>query len=153
MPGDSIVWIYQSSREFTPDEEMKISSLIKNFTESWTAHDVGLRASFEIRYHLFIILMIDGKHASASGCSIDKSIHLIRKIENDFSVSLLDRQLFALKKGNNIQVLHRNKFDEMKESGMITSDTIVFNNLVQTREELKTKWELPFRESWHATLK
>ena len=93
--------------------------------------------------------MIDGKHALASGCSIDKSIHFIQNIERQFTISLLDRQIVALKEAGKINLLKRKDFEKMIEKE-ISLDTIVFNNLVQTKHELNTKWEIPIRESWHA---
>lgn len=149
MPDDARVWVYQSNREFTTEEEGKISLLTKEFLNTWTAHNQELKASFEIRYHFFLVLMIDGKHALASGCSIDKSIHFIQNLESQFSISLLDRQIFALKEDGKIHLLMRKDFEKMIEKE-ISLDTIVFNNLVQTKHELNTKWEIPIRESWHA---
>lgn len=149
MPDDARVWVYQSNREFTKEEEEKLSFLTKGFLNTWTAHNQELKASFEIRYHIFLILLIDGKHALASGCSIDKSIHFMQNIEKQFSISLLDRQIFALKEDGKINLLKRKDFEKMIEKE-ISLDTIVFNNLVQTKHELNTKWEIPIRESWHA---
>ena len=149
MPEDARVWVYQSNREFSTEEVEKISFLTKEFLNTWTAHNQELNASFEIRYHIFLIIMIDGKHALASGCSIDKSIHFIQNIERQFTISLLDRQIVALKEAGRINLLKRTDFEKMIEKE-ISLDTIVFNNLVQTKHELNTKWEIPIRESWHA---
>ena len=149
MPEDARVWVYQSNREFSTEEVEKISFLTKEFLNTWTAHNQELNASFEIRYHIFLIIMIDGKHALASGCSIDKSIHFIRNIERQFTISLLDRQIVALKEAGKINLLKRKDFEKMIEKE-ISLDTIVFNNLVQTKHELNTKWEIPIRDSWHA---
>ena len=151
MPDNSRVWVYQSSREFTESEENKISVLAKEFLETWTAHSIELKASFEIRYHLFLILMIDVNHALASGCSIDKSIHFIEKIEKEFSVSLLDRQIFAIKQDEKINLISRKEFEKLNGKE-ISKDTIVFNNLVQTKKELNTSWEIPIKESWHTSI-
>ena len=148
MPDDARVWVYQSNREFTKEEEEKLSFLTKEFLNTWTAHNQELKASFEIRYHIFLILLIDGKHALASGCSIDKSIHFIQNIEKQFSVSLLDRQIFALKVDGKVCLLKRKDFEKLMEKE-ISLETIVFNNLVQTKHELNTKWEIPIRDSWH----
>ena len=149
MPEDARVWVYQSNRELTTEEVEKISFLTKEFLNTWTAHNQELNASFEIRYHIFLIILIDGKHALASGCSIDKSIHFIQNIERQFTISLLDRQIVALKEAGKINLLKRKDFEKMIEKE-ISLDTIVFNNLVQTKHELNTKWEIPIRESWHA---
>ena len=151
LPDDSRIWIYQADRELTDKEEEKITSLAKEFVNGWTAHDQELRAGFEIRYHLFLILMIDGSHALASGCSIDKSIHFIQKLEKEFSISLLDRQIFALREESKIRLIKRKEFERIIEKE-ISIDTIVFNNLIQIKKELETKWEIPVRESWHGAI-
>jgi len=153
MPSDSRIWIYQANREFTTEEEKRIAELAIKFLDSWTAHNQELRASFEIRHHIFLIIMIDQNHALASGCSIDKSIHFIQNIEKEFSVSLMDRQIFALRENGNITLVKRKIFDAMIQSGEINGDTIVFNNLVETKNELETNWELPIRNSWHSAIR
>ena len=153
LPSDSRIWIYQSSRELSAQEESKISFLAKSFIDSWTAHNQELKGSFEIRHHIFLILMIDENHANASGCSIDKSIHFIQKIEKDFSISLLDRQIFALREKDRINLVKRKEFESMIHSGEINENTIVFNNLIQMKSELQTNWEVPIKESWHGAIR
>ena len=149
MPDDSRVWVYQSSRELSSEEEQRISLLTLEFLNTWTAHNEDLKASFEIRYHIFLILMIDGKHVLASGCSIDKSLHFIQKIENDFSISLLDRQVFALKENERISLIKRKDFERLIEKE-ISKDTIVFNNLINNIAEYNESWEVPAADSWHS---
>jgi hypothetical protein len=41
-------------------------------------------------------------------------------------------------------------FQNFVKAGKITSETIVFNNMVQTKGELALKWEVSARDSWHA---
>jgi hypothetical protein len=38
------------------------------------------------------------------------------------------------------------------KQGKINTETIVFNNLAQNVTELQTKWEVPFKDSWHIQL-
>lgn len=152
MPADARVWVFQSNRAFLPEELNSITEQARQFIENWTAHEQALLASFEIRYHRFLILMIDQHQAQASGCSIDKSIHFIQKIEKQFAVTLLDRMQLAYKVNDEVIVVHRNKFEELIEKGSIDENTIVFNNLVQSKMELDAKWEVPLRISWHKAL-
>ncbi len=152
MPADSRIWIYQSNREFSHGEEVRIADLARDFLESWTAHNQELKASFEIRHHIFLILMIDQNHALASGCSIDKSVHFIQQIEKEFSVSLMDRQIFAIKENERISLVGRKKFDAMINSGEINGNTLVFNNLVETKKELESQWIIPISKSWHGAM-
>jgi hypothetical protein len=42
------------------------------------------------------------------------------------------------------------QFDYAIVHGMITPDTLFFNNVVLNRSELETKWIVPVKESWLA---
>jgi hypothetical protein len=152
MPGDSRIWIYQSSRKFTPEEITAINNLASAFVTNWTAHDNALRASYEILYDAFFVLMIDEKHASASGCSIDKSLHLVKQIEQECSLSLLDRMRVAFRDKEEIRFANRSEFEKLIGEGSITGETIVFNNLVNHKSELFAGWEVPLNQSWHKSL-
>jgi hypothetical protein len=60
--------------------------------------------------------------------------------------------LFAYKAGEKTEVLSKKEFEQAFVTGKLNDETVVFNNLIQTKEELDTKWEVPFRESWHRSL-
>jgi hypothetical protein len=149
MPSDARIWIYQASRPFTEMEASILSEKTKSFLETWTAHDNDLRSSFEILYRHFLIIMIDKNYEQASGCSIDKSVHFIQSMEKEFGLSLMDRMLFAYRRYGNVEVISKNEFERRIASGEITGDTSVFNNLIQTKGELYSNWEIPLKESWH----
>ncbi len=152
LPDHSRIWIYQSDRELTSEEVDKISASAKQFLESWTAHDAKLQAGFEIRYSRFLILMIDEKVAGASGCSIDKSVHFVQGLEKEFNVSFFDRLKFAYRANDRVEVAPRTIFERKLAEGTLSGDTIVFNNLIQTKAELTSKWEVPLIKSWHRSL-
>jgi hypothetical protein len=152
LPPTSRIWIYQSNREFTVTEIAKIGSATHAFLNSWTSHDEALPASYTILYNRFLVIAIDDSQVSAGGCSIDKSMHFIQQLEKEFSVSLTDRWLFAFRKGDQVQAVKRDEFEALVEKGEITEDTIVFNNLIQSKAELSTKWEVPLKHSWHKAL-
>jgi hypothetical protein len=149
MPSDSRIWIYQADRKLSEKEETKIAIKSKIFLENWTSHNEQLKSSFDIRYGIFLILMIDEKHTSAGGCSIDKSVHFIKQLEKEYAVNLLDRNIFAFKKDEEVSLVKRTEFEKLLENGTINENTVVFNNLVQSLELLANAWEIPLRDSWH----
>ncbi len=149
---NSRVWIYQSDRQLTTDETAQIQQHISDFTTMWTAHNNQLKATGEVRYNRFLILIVDESQAGASGCSIDKSVHFMQQIEQKFGINLYDRFNLAYREGNEVLSLPRNAFEQKLTSGEINSNTVVFNNLVPTLKELQTKWEVPFKDSWHMQL-
>lgn len=144
------VWIYQANRELKESEIAKIKDIITVFVKNWSAHEVALKANFEIRYQRFIVLMVDENQATASGCSIDKSVHLMKEIGEMFQVDFFDRMDIAYKQGDAVRSCSRKEFEQLISDGKITQESIVFNNLVTTVSQLESQWEVPFKESWHA---
>jgi hypothetical protein len=149
---DSKVWIYQSSRALTNAETEEIIVLGNAFVAEWAAHGSKLKAGFQVKYNRFLILIADETQALASGCSIDKSVGLIRQIEKMFSINLLDRMQVAYKVDESLVTAHLSDFESNLKNGTLTKDTIVFNNLVQSLRELNLKWEVPLMHSWHQQL-
>ena len=146
----SRVWIYQSNRPFSAQEAQIITASVNAFAGEWQAHGSKLAAKAEVRYHRFIILMVDEEQAGASGCSIDKSVNLMKQIEQETGVSLFDRFNIAYRDEADVKSCNRDEFEALIKAGKINEGTLVFNNLVQTLEELDENWEIPLRNSWHA---
>ncbi|OAQ40574.1 ABC transporter ATPase [Pedobacter psychrophilus] len=144
------VWIYQSDRVFNTEEIVSLNQILKDFTITWTAHNQQLKADFEIKYNRFIILIVDEQQAGASGCSIDKSVHLMQEIEKQFNVNLFDRFHIAWKENDDVKSGSRDEFEHQIKIGNINQETIVFNNLVSNYDQLYTTWEIPFKNSWHS---
>jgi len=149
---NSRVWVYQSDKKLSDSETQQVQIQLDNFAKSWTAHNNQLKAKGEVRYNRFLILIVDEGQAGASGCSIDKSVHFIKHLEQQFNINLLDRFNLAYREGNEVLSAPRHDFEEMLKQGNIDSNTIVFNNMVQNLNELQTKWEVLFRDSWHIQL-
>jgi hypothetical protein len=124
---------------------------LKHFAKQWTAHGSNLKAHGEVRLNRFILLMVDETAAGASGCSIDKSVHFIKAIEQEYGVTLFNRLLFAWEKGDHVEVNHLDELQSLFDNREITEDTIVFNSLVATKKELDEKWRLPLHSNWMMT--
>jgi len=148
----SRVWIYQADRELNDMETRQIQTELNNFTTSWTAHNNALKARAEVRYNRFLMLIVDEGQAGASGCSIDKSVHFMQHLEQEFNINLFDRFNLAYREGDSILSAPRHEFEELIKQRGINQQTIVFNNLVQNLAELESKWEVPFKDSWHQQL-
>jgi len=148
----SRVWIYQSDKELTDNQASGLLEILNNFAAQWTAHNHQLKAKAEIRYNRFLILIVDESQAGASGCSIDKSVNFMKQIEQEYGIHLFDRFNFAYREGEKVLSAPRHQFEELLKAGEITNNTIVFNNLIHTLNDLETKWEVPFKDSWHPQL-
>jgi hypothetical protein len=148
--GDSKVWVYQSSRLFTLSEALEIESLLNKFSSEWRSHGAEVYAYCNLFFGQFIILMADESHAGVSGCSTDSSVRFIKQLGEKFSVDFFNRTNLAFFINNKIQLLPMNQLHYALDNYFINPDTLYFNNLVQTRDELENKWIIPVKDSWIA---
>jgi hypothetical protein len=149
---NSRVWVYQADKKLSDGEVEQIKTQLDSFATGWTAHNNQLKAKAEIRYNRFLILIVDESQAGASGCSIDKSVNFMKQIGEQFNINLLDRFNLAYRHGKEVLSAPRHDFEAMIKQGNINTNTIVYNNMVQNLNELQTKWEVPFKDSWHIQL-
>lgn len=150
LPEHSRIWIYQSNRSFTDAEQKEIKEELDSFLKEWTAHGSELHAGFEMKYKRFIVIGLDQTSASASGCSIDASVHFIQTLEKRYNVELMDRMNVSFKQGEFIAYKPLKDFKKMAKDKSVSPNTIVFNNLVATKQEYLEHWEVPASESWHS---
>jgi len=145
------IWIYQADRFLSDKEVEEISASLHAFVETWAAHGSALAGKGYIKYNLFLILEVDETQAGVTGCSIDSSVRFIKELEQKFDVNFFDRMKVSFKDATGtVRLVDRAAFEQLLKQGEVTADTIVFNNLIQQGEELSTKWEVPFKESWHS---
>jgi hypothetical protein len=152
--GDtSKVWIYQSTRPLNETEVQSIGQECAAFVAKWAAHGTRLTADYAIFYKQFICLFVDESAHGASGCSIDSSVHFMQSLERKFGLELFTRTEVAyFDDQHDVVTIHMNDMADAQKLGKISSDTLVFNNLVTTKGEMKTNWIVPITESWHARL-
>ena len=149
LPDNARVWIYQANRELTENEIQEISKKAEEFIESWTRHGENLKASYEIKYQQFLVLAVDESFNDVSGCSIDSSVRFIKAMEQSFGIDLMNKLNIAFKIDENINTVSLAEFQQFVKEEKIDGDTIVFNNMIQSKADYDTKWEVPANQSWH----
>ena len=150
MTDNSRVWFFQSTEFLEYEKVERISARLLNFLEGWEAHGKPLQASFTILHDWFIAVALDEESYQATGCSIDKLTRQIQSLETELKVSLTDRTGIAYRDHNGlIQTMHMVNFRAAMESGEFDESTIVFNNLIETKGQVKDEWEVPVARSWH----
>src|SRR4030095_6492332 len=146
--ADSRVWIYQCNRLFTLNETLEIEELLKEFVIQWKSHGVSVKGSAHLFFGQFIVLIADETATGVSGCSTDSSVRLIKDIEQRFAVNMFDRITLAFVIKDKVQLLPMSQLQYAVDNGLISPDTLYFNNLVQTKEELEANWIIPVKNSW-----
>jgi len=150
LHADSRVWIYQANRIFSLNEALAIEVILNDFAEQWKSHGVPVKGAAYLFFGQFIILIADETATGVSGCSTDSSVRMIKDIEKQFGVNLFDRTTLAFVVEDKVQLLPMTQLQYAVDNGFISGNTSYFNNLVQTKEELESRWILPLKDSWIA---
>ena len=148
LPPASRVWIFQSNRPFTENEMDAINSRLRQFTEQWNVHGIRLNTSYRIDFDQFIVLAADESQETASGCSIDSSVRVLKELEEALGLNLFERNRVVFKMANSYLTLPLSEVKENFLNGILKEDTLTFNNLVKTKGELESEWLVPARETW-----
>ncbi len=152
LPKTSRIWIYQTNRPLTDLETKEISQKVAAFTDQWTSHSQQLKANGNVYHNRFIVFGVDQSVAGASGCSIDGSVRFAQELEKEYNLDLFDRMCFAYEIDGEIKTAHKEEFQYLYKKGMINEDTIVYNNLITTLEEMESSWRVRLGDSWHMNL-
>ena len=144
----SRVWIYQCNRLFLMSEALEIEDMMNDFVGRWQSHGDKVKGYANLVFGQFLIIMADETQAGVSGCSTDSSVRLVKDIEQKFKVDMFDRQNLAFLVKQKVQLIPLAQLNYAIENNFITTDTIYFNNLVQTKQELLQSWMIPVKDSW-----
>jgi hypothetical protein len=144
----SRIWIYQSDRKFSEVQKSLIKEFLSKYCERWAAHGQPLKASFDLRFDQFIVVTADESFNSTSGCSVDDSVRAIKEIEKATGLGFFDRNLIGFLKGQDVFLVNLSSLKEKYQNGIWNEETLTFNNLISTREQLETDWIKPAGNSW-----
>ncbi len=75
-------------------------------------------------------------------------ITFIQELEKTYKVILLDKINVCYKQGEFVQYKDFKDFKKLLKANGVSKKTIVFNNMITTKEELKYNWEIPIMDSW-----
>ena len=145
LPPTSKVWIYQANQKFTSEQESKITSDLQTFTDEWEVHGAPLPASFEIRFNQFVVIAAND---SASGCSIDASVRVMKAIGASTGLDFFDRNLVAMKHDDDVVMLPLKELKSSFRPGFWNERSLFFNNAISSLADYHTSWPQEAGKTW-----
>lgn len=142
------IWIYTISNLLTEDQLTALKNRCHHFVSTWTAHEVSLDASFELYKNRLLIFKVNEANYNASGCSIDKQVRLVKELEQEFSIELLNRLLVAYEKNEDVVVVKQSEIAGLLQNGTISGNTLVFDNTISQSTDLAGNWKRPLKETY-----
>jgi hypothetical protein len=148
----SRIWVFQANRALAPHELTYLTGLLDTFCGQWTAHNQELAAGWEWKSPFWLVVGVDEAEAGASGCSIDKLMHLVTSLEQALSVDLRDRQLVAFELATSPEpvLVPLSQVRELVTLGHASTETATFDNLVTTKAAYDQLHKRPAGETWLA---
>jgi phosphoribosylanthranilate isomerase len=149
ISNDAKVWVYPSSRKFYPTEIEEIEQKVKQFVKSWKSEDENFKVSYQLLYNRFIILVADATETSLTNTDIDASVSFILQLQETHKVELLDKMNACFKQGEYVQYKELKDFKKLLKNKAVTAKTIIFDNLINNKEDLENFWEITIENSWY----
>lgn len=149
LPDDAKVWIYPSSRKFYTNEIEGLEIKIKQFISSWKIDDENFKASYQFLYNRFIILFADDEKSTLTNSDIDASVTFILQLQQEYEVELLDKMNVCFKQGKFVQYKELKDFKKLLKNKAVTGKTIIFDNLITTKQDFDNYWEVAIEDSWY----
>lgn len=143
------VWIYPSNRKFYDTEIDGLHEKITSFLKEWKSDDETFEVAYKLMYNRFIILFANTKTPLLNS-DIDASVLFILQLQQEYSVELLDKMNVCFKQGQYVQYKDLKDFKKLLKNKAVTGKSIVFDNLVTTKNEFENYWEVPISESWYS---
>ena len=148
MPDESKLWVFPSSRKFYPQEIEGLIERIKEFLSEWDDDEVLIKCSYSIKYDRFIFVTVDDTNNSLSVQAHDLLITFIQELEKVYNIILMDKMNVCYKQGEHVQYKDLIAFKKMMKERGVSQKTIVFDNMISTKGELKYNWEINIMNSW-----
>jgi len=144
LSDDSRIWIFGIAPALDEAKCARMLEQVDLFLRDWAAHNRPVTSAREILHDSFLLIAVD-RSSETSGCSIDRMFGLLRQLERDLGVKILDPNLLFVRGRG---AMTRDQF--RNQAG---SDTVVFDTLVERLGDVRSgRWERRAGDSWHAKL-
>lgn len=151
LPDQSRVWIHGFEHELDEREQEIIKQKLGYFLPEWVSHGVPVKAAFTILFARFVVTAAHCR-GNVSGCSIDSLARNFKTLKTTYGLDGLKGGLVYYRDQlGEIQAVDQGQFQDVVDSGLISSNTKVFNTQISTLGQVRSgEFETTFERSWHA---
>jgi hypothetical protein len=88
--------------------------------------------------------------SGASGCSIDGSVRMLKELQSKIGIDFFDRSNIAFSIAGSIKLYKLIELKGLFKDGILSSESLSFNNAVASKEAFEKLWLTPASENWLA---
>ncbi|MGB2273167.1 MAG: ABC transporter ATPase [Flavicella sp.] len=145
------VWIYPSSKKIYPKELEVFHSMVTDFLEQWQQEGQDILSAYQLKYNR-ILVIVTSCDVALKTPAINSLNAFIARLESEFNTVLMDKMNPCFKQGVYVQYKDLKSFKKLIKDKAVTKKTIVFDNMVHTKGEYESYWEIPAEDSWYGHL-
>ena len=127
----------------------ELRGIMDEFVGGWKAHGAQLAAAYRIIADQFLIIAVDESQQQATGCSIDKSVHLLQEFGAKHHLDFFNRMLVHAQTGEGFTSYSTASLKAAIAEGRIDENTPVLHTTAATLGESGSGL-IPLKESWAA---
>ena len=149
MNPASRMWFYGLVQPLSGAQSEELVQLMDEFTSQWKAHGAQLAAAYRWINHQFLIIAVDEGQQQATGCSIDKSVHLLQEFGAKHGVDFFNRMLVHAQTGEGFISYSTATLKAAIAEGLVDENTPVMHTTAATLGDIGSGL-IPLKESWAA---
>ena len=127
----------------------ELRGIMDEFVGGWKAHGAQLAAAYRIIANQFLIIAVDESQQQATGCSIDKSVHLLQEFGAKHHLDFFNRMLVHVMNSGTFISYSTSELKKAIAEGKIGPKTQIMNTTAATLQE-SGMGTLDLAESWAA---
>ena len=105
LPDSSRIWLHLANRKLVASEEQFLKVQLTVFLNSWSAHGKRLQCNATLLFSQYLIFSVDENIESASGCSIDSSVHFAKRMGSELGIDFFTRLEVLVIEGDDTRLL------------------------------------------------
>lgn len=148
IPNWCKIWIFPSSRKFYEQEIAGLKEQVENFLKQLSEENDDIDCAYDLKYDRFIVITVDDTDQLLSSKAHNSIATFALELEQQYNVTLLDKINVCYKQGEFVQYKDLIEFKKMMKNKGVSAKTTVFDNMITTKEELETNWEINILDSW-----
>ena len=127
----------------------ELKGIMDDFVGGWKAHGAQLAAAYRIIANQFLIIAVDESQQQATGCSIDKSVHLLQEFGENHDLDFFNRMLVHVMENGTFTSYSTAELKAGIAEGKIGPNTQIMNTTAATLKE-SGMGTLDLADSWAA---
>ena len=113
----------------------ELRGIMAEFVGGWKAHGAQLAAAYRIIADQFLIIAVDESQQQATGCSIDKSVHLLQEFGAKHHLDFFNRMLVHVMENGAFASYSTSELKTAIAEGNIGPKTQIMNTTAATLQE------------------